>query len=198
MAQSIAFEALAQLRGKAYLAERDRFFKSQPELLSNAQAYLLNDDWRLRIQAKIIQGWTTEHGFYRNLMSELNAVNVEKQRKTVVGISGIWDQYALRTKQEYHEKILPLAWEVITKFYDHQPDWKVITFLHMIGAFPVEESIEPTLYLLEEAQSPALKSAAGQALAKLPHEAVKKRLVELEGKHQAVLRAIQETRDRYE
>ena len=139
-----------------------------------------------------------EHGFYSDIMSQLDAVDFERERKTAVGIARIWDMYALRTQRDYHEKILPLAWEVIIKFHDAWPNWKVVAFLHMIGAAPVEESIEPVLYLLEEAEDPLLKSAASQTLAKLPREAVNKRLTVLEAKHRALLRGIQETRDRFE
>lgn len=198
MAQLASFDALTQLKGKIYLAERNRFIQSQVDLRGSIQSYLLSDAWKTRIQAQIIQGWQEHHQLYVNILSQLDVVNIEDERKTVVGIARVWDMYALRTQQEYHEKILPLAWEVITKYYEDWPSWKVITFLYMIGAAPVEDSIEPVIFLLEETPDPSLKSAAGKTLAKLPRPAVIKQLEMLEAKHKAILQAIQGTRDRFE
>jgi hypothetical protein len=197
MAQSVAFEALAQLRGRIYVAERNRFFQNQQEVIGSVQTYLQSDNWQIRTQARILQGWVSEHAFYTNLIAQLDAVNFERERKTAVGISRIWDMYALRAQQEYQHKVLPLCWEVVTKQHADLPAWKVVTFLHMIGAVPTEESIEPVVYLLEESSDPLLRAAAGQTLAKLPREAVKGRLSTLEGKHRDVLQAIQSVRDRF-
>lgn len=198
MAQSIAFEALAQLHGPIYVAERNRLFQNQQELRTSVQTHLQSDNWQLRIQARILQGWASEHAFYTKLNAELDAVNVEREKKTVTGISRIWDGYALRAQKEYQHKVLPLCWEAATKLHADLPAWKVVTFLHMIGAVPTEESIEPVVYLLEESSDPLLRGAAGQALAKLPREAVKRRLSMLESKHKDVLQAIQSARDRFE
>jgi hypothetical protein len=198
MMESLAFEALTQLRGEVYTAEKNRFFQNRTELQQSMQTYLLNEAWQLRLQARIIEGWIAEQEFYRDLLAQIDAVSYERERQTVVGIARIWDMYALRTQQEYHGRILPLAWEVITKYYHDWPTWKVITFLYMVGSVPVEESVDPVLHLLEEAQDPLLKSTAAEVLAKLPRETVIKRLAVAEEKHQAVLRAIRDTRDRFE
>ena len=94
--------------------------------------------------------------------------------------------------------MLPLAWEAVLKFWAEWPTWKTVTFLHMISAVPVEESIEPVITVLERATDPFLRSSASQALAKLPREAVRARLAAVEAHHQGVLKAIIDARNRFE
>jgi hypothetical protein len=196
MTQSDAVERLAGMNGRAYLEERDRVLQNAPR-----QAPLTapaDGDWRLRLQARILQGWIDEGALYRQILTELDAVDFERERRTAIGIARVWDMYALRTSQQYHERVLPLAWEAIEKFDGDWPAWKVVTFLYMIGAAPVEESIEPVVALLERTADPLLRSASAQTLAKLPRQAVERRLASAEARHHDVLRAIAEARDRFE
>jgi hypothetical protein len=189
---------LAQLKGDAYLAEREEFLHDQKGTHLGAQATSTDAPWRVRMQAKIVQGWLEDRSFFKELLSQLDSVNPEQERKTAIGISRIWDMYALKTQREYHERILPLAWEAITKFHESWPAWKIVTFLYMISARPTEESIDPVLCLMEETRDPLLRSAAGQTLAKLPRSSVEKRLTEIDSKYRTLLQATQETRDRFE
>src|SRR5215216_2218349 len=71
MAQSVSLEVLSQLKGKVYLEERDRFLQD-PAQIQAALTHLQDTVWRVRIQAKIIQGWATESTLYRQILSELD------------------------------------------------------------------------------------------------------------------------------
>lgn len=193
MAQSDVVERLAGLKGRAYLEERDRVLQNPP--LPSAA---VDGEWRLRMQARILQGWAEEKALYAQILTELDAIDYERERRTAIGIARVWDMYALRTAQQYHERVLPLAWEAVEKFDGDWPAWKVVTFLYMIGAAPVEESIEPVVALMERTAEPLLRSASAQTLAKLPRQAVERRLASAEVRHREVLRAIAEARDRFE
>jgi hypothetical protein len=197
MAQSDAVERLSTMKGRAYLEERERVLQTMPprEAPPTASA---NGDWRLRVQAAILQGWIGERALYTQILTELDAVDFERERRTAIGIARIWDMYALRTAREYHERVLPLAWEAIEKFDGDWPAWKVVTFLYMIGAAPVEESVDPVMALMERTTDPLLRSASAQALAKLPRQTVERRLAAAEIRNREVLRAIAEARDRFE
>ena len=196
MVQAEAVVRLSTLRGRAYVEERDRVLQDPPRQASPAPP--LNGDWRLRLQARMLEGWTAERPLYTQILAELDAVDFERERRTAIGIARIWDMYALRTAQQYHERVLPLAWEVVEKFDAEWPAWKVVTFLYMIGAAPVEESIEPVVALMERTTDPLLRSSSAQALAKLPRQAVERRLAAAEAQQREVLHAITEARDRFE
>lgn len=189
---------LAQLKGDAYLAEKEKLLQDDAGVRLGGQVTSAESPWRVRMQIKIAQGWLADRAFYKEVLAQLDSVDAEHEAKTVVGISRIWDMYALKTQREYHERILPLAWEAISKFHESWPAWKIVTFLYMIGARPAEESIDPVLSLMEETRDPFLRSAAGQALAKLPRSAVERRLKEIDSRCRALLQATQETRDRFE
>ncbi len=51
MVQSVSFQTLAHLRGKTYLAEREKVLQNQSGLGNSIQAYVFDDNWQLRIQA---------------------------------------------------------------------------------------------------------------------------------------------------
>jgi hypothetical protein len=197
MAQSVSLEVLSQLEGPVYTAERNQALENA-DALKAAEARVADPAWKVQIQAKILRGWAAERALYDQILAELDAVDVETERKTAVGLFRIWDIYALRAQKEYRERVLPLAWEAVLKFWAEWPTWKTVTFLHMISAVPVEESIEPVIAVLIRATDPFLRASAAQALAKLPREAVRARLAAVEAHHQGVLAGITDARGRFE
>jgi len=187
------FTILTQINRGEYQYERDALLGSTQDLNSLIAVNASSPEWRNQVQAEILEGWLQHREMYISILRELEAVNVEQERKTVVGISRIWDAYALKAQKEYGRAVLPLAWEVILKFESYWPDWKVITFLRMIADVPDVRSIEPVLWLLENTDNKHLRQAAGKTLSKLPQEAVKLRIQQLSEKSGHIRQVIDDT-----
>lgn len=196
MTQTLPITALAQLRGAPYLAERDRLFREEPDLLALAQGQVDGPDWEVRVQAKILVGWLVDHDLFRTVLMELDAVDVEWEGSTAVGLSRIWDKYQWLTENEYHERILPLAWESLLKLSDQYPNWKLVAFLHMLAGMPSDESVEPVVELILRTDRPAVRSAAAKVLTKLPRVTVTDRLDAVETRDAEVQQAITQIRRR--
>ena len=187
---SIQFNMLTQVDKDAYMHLRNMLLSNPKELgpvISSSQS---NPDWTFRTHAAILEGWQQNRNMYIAVIQELDAVNVEQESKTVVGISGVWSGFALKARKEYGRAVLPLAWEVVLKFSDYWPEWKTITFLRMIAAVPDGQSIEPVAYLLEHTRSESLRQVAGQTLARLPGDLVKQRFQAITNKHALIKEVI--------
>jgi hypothetical protein len=183
---TIQFSILTQVDKDAYLHQRNMLLSNPQELGPLLASYRGSEDWTLRGHAAILAGWQQNRNMYIRIIQELDAINVEQESKTVVGISRVWDAFALKTEKEYGRAVLPLAWEVILKFSGYWPDWKTITFLRMIAAVPDAESIEPVVHLLENTSSESLRQVAGQTLTHLPKDLVKRRFQQITDKHAAI------------
>jgi hypothetical protein len=187
------FAILTHINRGAYQYERDALLGSPQDLNTLIADNAARPEWHNQVQAEILKGWLQHREMYASILRELEAVNVEQESKTVVGISRIWDAYALKAQKKYGRAVLPLAWEAILKFESYWPDWKVITFLKMIAAVPDVQSIEPILWLLESTDNEHLRHAAGKTLSKLPQEAVKLRIQQLTEKLGRIRQVIDDT-----
>ncbi|MDC0716684.1 hypothetical protein [Nannocystis bainbridge] len=158
------FTALRRLHGEDYAHQRDRVLVDQTAVMTYLPAFAGDPDWLWRTLAAIVRGWSEHAALYRQVLAELDQVNVEAEGKRVTGISRIWTQYAMNARRVYGPAILPLCWEVILKFGDLWPRWKVVTFLEMIGAVPKAESVEPVLTFMEEVAPVDFIEAAANTL----------------------------------
>lgn len=155
------FAALLGLRGDPYAQQRDRVLADHAGLATHMLAQLADPDWRRRIHAVIVQGWIDHGALYRQVLGELDQVDPAREHRTLLGMRRIWNLYAARARDVYKEKILPLCWEVLLKYGDSWPAWKVTTFLYMISVVPHAESVEVMLvYMQEVAPLDALEDAA--------------------------------------
>lgn len=192
MDQQMQFTMLTQLSGEAYLFQRNALLSHRVDVTTFLPLQTNEVSWQHQIQAQILTGWQKHHLLYTSIIKELGAVDAETESKTAIGISRIWDKYALKTQKEYHEDILPLAWEVVLKLHEHWPDWKVITFLHILAAEPNEASVAPTIWLLENTLNDSIRDAAGFALSKLPKQSSVEGMQSLTQKHISIQSVIDE------
>ena len=168
MSQWIEFDMLRQSRGAAYRQQRDAILRSTPDLKRRVGNYQTNPEWEVRIIARILEGWADHGQLYTQILAELDAVDVRRESATIIGISRIWDAFGLRAGTEFGAEILPLCWEALLKFVNVWPDWKVITFLHMIASLPDENSVEPTVFFMEQTNDSGAQDLAGRVLQLLP------------------------------
>ncbi len=187
------FEIFTRINTQAYESMRNELLDQPKELTNVIKTNASSTQWPDRIHAGILNGWSQHRDMYLSILKELDAVDVEMESKTVVGISRIWDAYALRAKEKYGSAVLPLAWEVILKFESSWPDWKVITFFYMIGAVPDVQSIDPMVWVLERTDSSLIRQIAGKTLAKLPKEEVTGQMQQLSEKSVHILQVIDNT-----
>ena len=178
MNQWTEFERLKQLTGSAYQRERDAILQTTPDIKSRLKDYHAHQDWHFRILAQILEGWADHKRLYRQVLAELDAVDVEQESKTVVGISRVWDSFALRAKNEYKHDVLPLCWEALLKYVNVWPEWRLITFLRMVAVLPDGRSVEPVLHFMERTNEPGSIDLAGTVLQLLPAETAKKAVEE--------------------
>ncbi|MBZ5715387.1 hypothetical protein [Nannocystis pusilla] len=162
------FAALRVLHGEDYARRRGRVLADQTAVMTYLPAYAGDPDWLWRTLAAIVRGWSEHAALYRQVLAELDRVNVAAEGKKVTGISRIWTRYGMRARIDYGPAILPLCWEVILKFGDLWPQWKVITFLEMIAAVPKAESVEPVLTFMQEVAPIDFIEAATNTLRDLP------------------------------
>jgi hypothetical protein len=187
------FNILTQINRDEYQYLRKALTDNPQPLKSLIAVNTSDTDWRRRIHADILQAWLQHKKMYLSILRDLDAVNVEKESRTAVGISRIWDAYSFKAQKEYKHTVLPLSWEVILKFEGHWPNWKVITFLRMIAAVPDKRSIEPLLWLLEHTDNSSLRQVTGQTLASLNDETVKLQIQRLSEKSGHIKQVIDET-----
>lgn len=162
------FEALRGLHGEDYARQRDRVLADRTAVMAYLPTYAGDPDWLWRTLAAIVRGWSEHAALYRQVLAELDQVNVAAESQQVTGISRIWTVFGMNARIDYGPAILPLCWEVILKFGDLWPRWKVITFLEMIGAVPQAKSVEPVLTFMQEVAPIDFIEAAANTLRDLP------------------------------
>jgi hypothetical protein len=155
------FAALLGLHGDAHALQRDRVLADKAGLALHMPALLVDPDWRRRVHAAILQGWIDHAALYRQVLHELDQVDPAREHRTLLGMPRVWNRYADQARDDYKQAILPLCWEVLLKFGDLWPAWKVMTFLRMIGAVPHADSVEVILvYMQDVAPIDGLENAA--------------------------------------
>lgn len=167
------FNRLVELTGTAYEQHREHVLKNTPDLKQRLADLQANPEWQAQVLWRILQGWQDHRDLYQRVLRELDAIDVAHESKKVTGVSGIWSDYAYLAKNEYGEAILPLCWEVLLKYSDTWPSWKLITFLRMQAALPHELSVEPVLAFMTKQTDPATLDLAGRMLLYLPAQAVR-------------------------
>lgn len=192
MGNWVEFDRLKYSTGNDYRQQRDLILRSTPDIKARIQSVLTDPDWFNRIMAMILEGWIDHRQMYTNVLAELDAVNVERENKTVVGISRVWDAYALKAENEYKTDILPLCWESLLKYEQEWPEWKLVTFVYMTASVPDRHSIEPLIYLIENSNNPELQDIAGEALAELPETASKMKIEQALEKHGRIEQVLQD------
>lgn len=143
-------EGLLGLRGEAYAHQRDLLVGDRAGLREHLAAWEASVDWQRRTQGLILRGWSEHAALYRRVVRELDAVDIASMEGMVSGITAVWREYAGNARYDYHEAILPLCWEVLLKFGDTWPAWKVRTFLEMISAVPHAASVQPVFFYMQE------------------------------------------------
>lgn len=198
MDKSLEFELLKHSISDKYLQLRNTVIGDTPNIKAHFQPYLADTDELNQITVKILAGWTDHGSLYTSVLKELNAVNFEKESKTIIGIARIWDMFALRARDEYKEDILPLCWESLLKFHNDLPFWKLITFLKMIAIVPNEESIYPVIVFIEKSNDPSLQGVAADVLLKLPTNATQTKVKQSAAKHGRIATVLQSVLDEIE
>lgn len=178
MGQWTEFNRLVELTGTAYEQQRDHVLKNTPDLKQKMADLKANPQWQAQVLWGILQGWQDHRDLYQRVLAELNAIDVEHEKKKVTGISGIWSDYAYLAKKEYGDAILPLCWEVLLKHSDTWPSWKLITFLRMQAVLPDSLSVEPVLAFMEKQNEPSTLELAGRMLLYLPAKDVRPAVTE--------------------
>jgi hypothetical protein len=166
------FAALRGLHGDDYARQRDLVLADRASMTTRLADYEKDPDWMWRTLAAIVRGWSVHSALYLQVLTELDQVDVAGESRKVTGISRIWTKYGMNARIDYGPAILPLCHEVILKFGDLWPRWKVITFLEMIGAVPQADSVEPVLTFMKEVAPVDLFDAAANTLRDLPTAAV--------------------------
>lgn len=162
------FVALRGLHGEDYARQRDLVLADPTAATTYLPTYAGDPDWLWRTLAAIVRGWSEHAALYRQVLAELDQVDVAAEGRKITGITRIWTRYRMRARDVYGPAILPLCWEVILEFGDLWPRWKVITFLEMIGAVPRTESVEPVLTFMQEVAPIDFIEAAVNTLRDLP------------------------------
>lgn len=177
--------ALMSLRGEPYIAAREEVLASKG--LRDRLTPLLGDaSWETVIQAKILLGWHDQRRLYEGVLRDLDAENPAAAERTVSGLNLIWNRYAKRTKTELGEAILPLSWEAILRLSGDMPEWRVITFLRMIGAAPNALSVEPLIAYINAAPDHRLRHAGAAALGDLPKAMIASRGKQEQTRHREI------------
>ncbi len=186
---------LAQLEGPIYRSTRDELFRRGGNFSDLTARYAGDPDWRVRMTAAILQGWTEQRGLYEKVQSELDRINPAGRSQRLTGMAGLWEEWEMRAHLELREPILPLAWEGVAKLADSLPAWRTAAFLAMISGVPSERSIEPVAHVIETSAERLLRERAALALSKLPRESANRRLAQLSAQAEGIADAVRTARD---
>jgi hypothetical protein len=116
------FEALKYVEGPLYTKHRDAFLAGTPNVREILRRQETQPDWRAKVTAKILLTWLDHRPEAEKLVDDIDHVDWEKERHTVVGIEAIPDAYSgwSSAHPEVHGWLLPLCWEATLK---RQKEW---------------------------------------------------------------------------
>ncbi len=189
----LLFEGLKATRADAYIAYREAWTarkEAAAKFLANKEA--AGKAWQGVVQKEILEGWSRHETLYRSVLKKIEEVDVTFQTKTCGGMASIYGVFYRLTKTEYLGRILPLCWESVLKFDGTWPDWKIMTFLHMMRALPDKLSVEPAFHALCTSDSKQVRETAAEVLSELPRDQVKARLAPLIEKHRGIAQLLEE------
>src|SRR5690348_10963630 len=83
------FDALIGVTGKAYDMARDNLLVSAQDLRPLLDERAAQKDWHISRTADIVRGWSQHRVRYRKILADLEAVNVQEERQTAAGLSGV-------------------------------------------------------------------------------------------------------------
>lgn len=174
MGDWVDFEALVAATGEEWARGRDKLLGSgDAAALATRLAPLAEaGDVDRAATARILAGWAEHGALYRQVVDVLDAVDIDRERRRVSGITGVWTRFADMAAQEWGADVLPLAWEWVLKRPDW-PMWKQATGLHVIGALPDARSVPVLVAFIERTEDDGLRRLAGQILARMPREAAR-------------------------
>lgn len=135
---------LSALSGNTYIAARNDFLQSAA-LLPAFTAALSDADPRYRTQYLILQGWQKNSALYKQIDAELAEANVALMAISNAGFSPLFNETRNTSKTEWQYDGLAYAWEVILKFEDTEPAWKLSNALNIISGYPHADSVDPLL-----------------------------------------------------
>lgn len=163
---------LAALRGKAWIAARDRFCR-RPSALPRTP------DPRLRIVAAILAAWKKDGARFRAFLRTIDAVDVDAEARTRLGLFGPIGRLAGSFLQQFGRRGLPFAWERILRLPGREAPLGDAVFLEALRRLPDRASVEPLLWAIEEASDAGRLDALHQALIAQPFAEYKGRLEKL-------------------
>lgn len=159
-----------------YRKVRDELL-GHPDELRPVLADRKNDkDWKVLISALILEGWLEHGSIYREVLHDLDTVDIREVNAEINGLPRLWGKLVPQISGMQGALILPLCWEVLLKEYDFIADWRLILFFHILIDLPDERSVHPLLWLARYAEDEAIAAEATRTLAQLPHELVREPL----------------------
>ncbi len=191
MKRWLELEILAEITGNAYDIKKEEFLSQTSDIKIKLRNFASHQNWQTACTAQILLGCLEHRKLYKEVLKELDAVDVESEQKTAGGISRIWNMYALKARDQYKKNILPKCWEVIMKHHCDLEHWKLITFLAMLGAIPNKFSIEPLVNFMKNSNDAFLVDYAAQRLGGFPEAMVRSHLEQFKKGQQDILKAIE-------
>ena len=170
MANWPEFELLQTLTGRPYLEMRDKLLQS-PDLPRRLREAEQAPGWKPQLHRRILEGWLADRPLYERVLADLNAVDIDRERRANSGVSGVWTMFAGNARLVYKVPVLPLCWEGMMKYRGVMEDWKQMAFLRMASALPNALSVEPMIAFLCGETDPGAADFAARMLEVLPREA---------------------------
>ena len=143
---------LSVVEGKEYLKRRDEFLSDTlfPLFLDNYKnGTYKNSNWRIRMIAAILAGWSENSALYEKYLTAVNSIDIPFAQKKAGGPPSVWSQYANIAKEEYGHALLPLCWEAVFKLSDVYHKVIFPLFIVALIYLPDEQSLDLMLYYIK-------------------------------------------------
>jgi len=172
MVDATIIEELSQLSGDEYLTLRNQVVAEEFVLPPQKEALSAGQDWRLDMTYSILEGWSQNKSFYSELTEEIENLDFEGQSRKVSGTIGLIKRYELLSREIFGPKVLPLAWEFVTKLSDLKPEEQHLVHLALISGHQDARSIEPLIHLIKSNDNGLIRESAVSTLSRQPMDPV--------------------------
>jgi hypothetical protein len=185
---------LRSLEGAAYRARRDAVIARTPHLEVEAAPFVDSPLWTHSVTARMLVAHAKDAALHAAIEEAIDKADVAGAQRTASGLGGLFADFAERTRVEWGEGALPLAWESLLKRGGELPPIKLLFHLAILRGLPTPLSVEVLLAFMESRDDEGMIEATARALATFPSALVDTKVAAAYRRHDLVAGALQRLR----
>jgi hypothetical protein len=183
------------LEGAAYRARLDAVLAAaEGDLEREVASFLDSPLWQQSVTARILVSVKRDAALHEQIREAIRTADVEHARTTVSGVGGLLDDFAERTRVEWGEGALPLAWQTLLKEGGELDALTLLFHLAILRGLPREVSVDVILTFMESRGDQGMIEASARALAAFPTSMTAAKVAAAYERHDLVAGALQRLR----